>query len=330
MDPDCQAADQPKIDISFVLPVYNEVGSLEQLYEKITATMQDREESYELVFVDDGSTDGSTALLERLHTQDPRLRVIQFRKNFGKSAAYSAGFEHARGEVVITMDTDGQDDPTEIPLLLAKIEEGYELVSGWKHKGKGPPGKSIPSRIFNRVVAAVTRIKLHDFNCPFKAYRREVLEELDLRGDLHRYIPVLAAARGFSITEIKISNLPRQHGKSKYGRERFRHGLLDLLTVLFITRFSKRPLHLIGMGGIIGVTLGFGILFFFLVMHLLYQLEVLVDRSWLLHDRPALSLGILLVIVGTQFFSIGLLGELLITALGSKRPSYSIKKVLDE
>jgi len=317
MSEECKPDGQRSVEISFVLPAFTEAGNLEEIHQKITAAMEGRPENYEMVVVDDGSTDGSSAILDRLHAQDKRLRVIQFRKNFGKSAAYSAGFDYARGGVIITMDTDLQDDPEEIPLFLEKIDEGYELVSGWKHKGKGPPGKSIPSRIFNRVVSTVTGIKLHDFNCPFKAYRREVIEEIELRGDLHRYIPVLAAARGFSLCEVKIKNLERRHGKSKYGRERYLRGLLDLLTVLFITRFSKRPLHLIGLGGIIGVTLGFSILFFFVVMHLLYLWGALADQSWILHDRPALSLGILLVIVGTQFFSIGLLGELLITALGS-------------
>lgn len=330
MAPDLQADPRPSGLISFVLPVFNEAGGLDELYRKIVAAMQTRPEKHELVFVDDGSTDGSYEVLRRLHEQDPRVRVVQLRRNFGKSAAYSAGFRHARGDVVITMDTDLQDDPAEIPLFLDKLAEGYELVSGWKHKGKGPLGKSLPSKVFNRVVSWLTRIRLHDFNCPFKAFTREVLDELELRGDLHRYIPVLAAARGFAVTEVKIKNLARRYGKSKYGRERYLRGMLDLLTVLFITRFSKRPLHLIGIGGIFGVTLGFGILLFFFGMHLLKLGGVVTDSSWILHDRPALSLGILLVIVGTQFFSIGLLGELFVNALGTDRSAYSVKKVLGD
>jgi glycosyltransferase involved in cell wall biosynthesis len=315
--------------ISFVLPLFNEKDGLEELHGKIGQAMQARPESYEIVFVDDGSTDGSSQVLEAIHERDDKVRVVQLRRNFGKSAAYTAGFEHARGEIVVTMDADLQDDPADIPGFLDKLAEGYDLVSGWKHKGKGR-GKARASRLFNRIVARTTGIRLHDFNCPFKAYRREVLGEIDIRGELHRYIPVLAAARGFSVTEIKIENHPRRHGKSKYGRERYLRGMLDLLTVLFITRFSRRPLHLIGLGGILGVLLGFGILLFFTVMHLLYVLEVVADPSWNIHDRPAISLGILLMIVGTQFFSMGLLAELFVSRAGGGRPHYSVKRIIEK
>jgi glycosyltransferase involved in cell wall biosynthesis len=318
--------------ISFVLPVYNEHANLAELHERITAVMADQPDAYELVFVDDGSTDDSFDVLSALREQDDRIRVVQFRRNFGKAAAYSAGFEGARGDVIITMDTDLQDDPAEIPLFVKKIDEGFDMVVGWKHKGKGSLEKSLPSRFFNAVVRRLTRIPLHDFNCPFKAYRRQVLQEIHVYGELHRYIPVLASSRGFTLAEIKISNLPRKHGKSHYGLERYIRGMLDLLTVIFITRFLKRPMHFLAVGGILACTLGLGILAFFTGAHILFRAGVLTHVTWNIHDRPALSLGILLIIVGIQFFSMGLLAELLV--MGSKvkqaDSSYSIKRTLGD
>jgi glycosyltransferase involved in cell wall biosynthesis len=317
--------------ISFVLPVLDEEGTLEELHRKIGEVMGSLPGEHEMIFVDDGSRDRSFEVLRRLRERDPRVRVLRFRRNFGKAAAYSAGFEHARGEIVITMDTDLQDDPTEIPLFLDKIDEGYDMVIGWKHEGKGPLRKSVPSKLFNRVVTWITGIPLHDFNCPFKAYRREVLGEIHVYGELHRYIPVLAAARGFSLCEIKIRNLPRTAGRSKYGWERYVRGMLDLLTISFITRFARRPMHLLGLGGILGCLIGAGVLGFFVAAHFLQGLGVLADKSWVLHDRPAFSLGVLLMVVGVQFFSMGLLGELLVTgATGISDKGYSIKQTLGE
>jgi len=318
--------------VSFVLPVYDEEGSLEELHAQISRVMQGLDLSYEMVFVDDGSRDRSFEILSALHARDRRVRVVRLRRNFGKAAAYSAGFEHARGDVVVTMDTDLQDDPAEIPLFLQKIDEGYDLVIGWKHEGKGAPGKRIPSKIFNRVVHLFTGIPLHDFNCPFKAYRREVLAEIQLYGDLHRYIPVLASARGFSLAEVKIRNLPRRAGHSKFGVERYLRGMLDLLTISFITRFAKRPMHLLGAGGFLSCAIGLGTVAFFVVAHALYKVGVLLDPDWNIHERPALSLGILLVLVGVQFLSLGLLGELLIARYGSgaNDRGYSVRQILDD
>lgn len=318
--------------VSFVLPVYNEQPSLRALYEQISRVMDALPDDFELVFVDDGSSDGSFALLEALHREDRRVRVVQFRCNFGKAAAYNAGFEAARGDIVVTLDTDLQDDPDEIPRFIDKIDEGHDMVIGWKHEGKGPVGKSLPSRFFNLVVRRLTGIPLHDFNCPFKAYRSEVLQEIQVYGELHRYIPVLASARGFTLAEIPIRNLPRQHGKSHYGMERYLRGMLDLLTVIFITRFSKRPAHLLALGGIVAGLAGVGILAFFSVAHVLYRAGVLTHVTWNIHDRPALSLGILLIIVGIQFLATGLLGELFV--IGTSRrvqdKGYSIKRVVED
>lgn len=313
--------------ISFVLPVYNEAGNLPELHEKINAAMADISGRYEMVFVDDGSTDDSLQVLETLQAGDNCITIVELRRNFGKAAAYQAGFEHAEGDVIITMDTDLQDDPEEIPLFIEQIDRGYDMVVGWKHRGKGSMDKTLPSKVFNYVVRRATGVSLHDFNCPFKAYRRSVLQEIDVYGELHRYIPVLASARGFTVTEVKIKNLPRQYGTSNFGYERYMRGMLDLLTVVFITRFAKRPLHLLGSVGLLFFAGGFGILAFFLGAHVLYEFDVLLDKSWQIHNRPLLTLGMLLAIMGTQFFSIGLVGELLITLTAAGNEGYSVKNV---
>jgi len=318
--------------VSFVLPVCNEADSLRQLYEEATRVLADQPCDYELLFVDDGSTDGSFEVLQDLHGRDPKVKALRFRRNFGKAAAYSAGFREAKGDIVITMDTDLQDDPEDIPLFLGKMAEGCDMVVGWKHEGKGPAGKSIPSSVFNKVVSLVTGLPLHDFNCPFKAYRREVLEEIDVHGELHRYIPVLASAKGFTIDEIKIRNRPRRSGASKYGLERYPRGMLDLFTVTFITRFAKRPLHLLGLAGLLALTFGGTVLGGLIAAHFFYVLGWLTDPSWNIHDRPALGLGILLIGVGVQLLSIGLVGELVVTTSAAAREDggYSIKQTLGD
>ncbi len=321
---------EPRQFLSFVLPVCDEEGNLRELHRRVTEVMDQQPYEYDMVFVDDGSTDGSFEVLSELHRSDPRVRVVRLRRNFGKAAAYSAGFEHARGEIIITMDTDLQDDPGEIPLFIDKLAEGFDLVIGWKHRGKGRWNKAIPSKIFNTVTRLITGLPLHDFNCPFKAYRREVLQEINLYGELHRYIPVLASAKGFTMTEVKVSNLPRHSGSTKYGLERHLRGMLDLLTIIFITRFSRRPMHALGLAGILACASGFGILLFFLIAHVLHYFGTLADPNWDIHDRPALSLGILLMVVGVQFFSIGLLGELLITGPKAGDKPHSVRQVLEE
>ncbi len=318
--------------ISFVLPVYEEEATLKELHAQISKVMDGLPDDHEMIFVDDGSRDGSFEVLRELQQQDPKVRVVQLRRNFGKAAAYSAGFDNVHGEIVITMDTDLQDDPTEIPLFVDKIDEGFDMVVGWKHEGKGALSKSLPSRIFNKVVNRITGIGLHDFNCPFKAYRIRVLREIHVYGELHRYIPVMASARGFSLAEIKIRNLPRRAGKSKYGMERYLRGMLDLLTISFITRVAKRPMHLLGLSGIQACSVGFSTVAFLVIAQILYKMIILVDSGWDIHDRPALSLGILLLVVGVQFFSLGLLSELLITrpGAGSTDRGYSIKQILED
>jgi len=317
--------------ISLVLPVHDEQDSLDDLYRQICETLARLPDRAEMIFVDDGSTDRSFEVLRALAARDARVRVVRLRRNFGKAAAYSAGFDASRGDVVIAMDTDLQDDPAEIPLFLREIDAGHDMVIGWKHTGKGPLAKSLPSRFFNSVVRRMTGIPLHDFNCPFKAYRAEVLREIRVYGELHRYIPVLAAARGFTLAEVAIRNLPRRHGHSHYGVERYWRGMLDLLTVIFVTRFAKRPAHLLAVGGLVAGALGVAILSFLVAAHVMYVMDMATSR-WMFRDRPAISLGILLIIVGIQFLVTGLLGELIVIGNSSKGidTGYSVRQTIGE
>jgi len=288
--------------LSVVIPLYNEENSIAQLYRELTETLQGLGRGYEIIFVNDGSTDGSADVLAHICERDTRVRTLHLRRNFGKAAALTEGFKEARGDIVFMMDADLQDDPREIPNFLAKLSEGYDLVSGWKFKRHDPLSKTLPSRIFNKVVSVATGMRLHDFNCGFKALRREVLEHVSIYGELHRYIPALASASGFSVAEIKVHHRSRQFGKSKYGAARFTRGLLDLLTVLFITRYMRKPLHLFGSLGLALLLAGTAV-------------NVYLAAIWLggagIGHRPLLMLGVLLMILGVQFISHGLLAEMI-------------------
>lgn len=289
-------------EVSVVVPLYNEEPNIQLLHEELVRALFSLKRPYEIIFVNDGSTDGSTEVLERLAASDPRTCVIHLRRNFGKATALAAGFREANGKIVITMDADLQDNPAEIPRFVAGIEAGYDLVSGWKHHRRDPISKTLPSKIFNKVVSAATGLKLHDFNCGFKAYSRNLVDNLRLYGELHRYIPALAHGEGFRVTEIPVDHRPRKHGKSKYGWERYTRGLLDLLTVLFITRYTKKPLHLFGSLGLALVLLGFGINSYLAMLWLM---------GHAIGHRPLLTLGVLLMVLGVQFISTGLLGEMI-------------------
>ena len=302
---------KPKRLLSFIFPAFNEEGNLKKLHEVVTLKLKSMPDNYEIIFIDDGSTDNSYAEMCEIQQLDSYVRVIKFRRNFGKAAAYNAGFSHARGDVVVTMDADMQDDPEDLPNMLAKLDEGYDMVNGWKHEGKGPMGKSLPSKLFNKVISSVTRIKLNDFNCPFKVYKKEVLKEIDLYGSLHRFIPVLAHTKGFTIAEVKIKNLPRLHGVSKYGIGRFQRGLLDTLTVIFITRFGKRPLHFLGIGGLFIGAIGSAIIGTLVGAHFLYKFNFLTDSSWNLHDRPIFNLGVLMIYCRHPVFLHGIIGGII-------------------
>lgn len=289
-------------EVSVVIPLYNEEPNIQLLHEELVRTLFSLKRPYEIIFVNDGSTDGSTEILERLAASDPRTCVIHLRKNFGKATALATGFREANGKIVVTMDADLQDNPAEIPRFIAGIEAGYDLVSGWKYHRRDPISKTIPSKIFNKVVSAATGLRLHDFNCGFKAYSRNLVDNLRLYGELHRYIPALAYGQGFRVTEIPIDHRPRKYGKSKYGWERYTRGLLDLLTVLFITRYTKKPLHLFGSLGLTLVLLGFGVNAYLAMLWLM---------GHAIGHRPLLTLGVLLMVLGVQFISTGLLGEMI-------------------
>lgn len=312
---------QIPVDISVVIPVFNEQESLPVLYDRLLAVLLEITQQFEIIFVDDGSDDGSFAVLEGLHQRDGRVKVIQFRRNLGKSAALAVGFDQARGQVIVTMDADLQDEPSEIPRFLDSIGQGYDLVSGWKYPRRDPLSKTLPSLLFNRVVQLMTGLRIHDFNCGFKAYRREVVEELRIYGELHRYIPVLAFWRGFRVTEIQVRHHPRQFGRSKYGVERFLRGFLDLLTVLFLNRYNRRPLHLFGW---------LGLLTFFAGLVIVLYLSILwFEGVRPIGTRPLLSFGVLFLFMGVQFVSFGLLAEMVLqTMVFSSREDYPIKRKL--
>jgi glycosyltransferase involved in cell wall biosynthesis len=295
--------------ISVVVPVYNEERSVALLYEELQAALDPLGEPWEAVYVDDGSTDGSFAALTRLHTLHDNVRVVRLRRNFGKSAALAAGFGHATGEVIVTIDGDLQDDPAEIPHLLAKLEEGFDLVSGWKAKRRDPVTRRAFSRMFNAGVGLVSGVHLHDMNCGLKAYRASVVRGLPLYGELHRFLPVLAHQRGYRIAELPVNHRPRTHGRSRYGVERYLRGFFDLLSVSFIGRYRHRPLHLFGGLGLLTMLGGSACLLY---------LTVLKAQGHAIGSRPLLILGVLLVVVGIQLLSLGLIGEM-ITSLHEER-----------
>ncbi len=310
------------MEISIVIPILDERENVAALYQKLTTTLISMNvKEYEIVFVDDGSQDGTFEVLETLYTQDKKVKVIRFRRNFGKSAALSAGFAAAHGEVIITLDGDLQDDPTEIPRFLEKMREGYDLVSGWKYPRYDPLSKTLPSRVFNFAVRLTTGLKLHDFNCGFKAYSHEVIKEFRLYGELHRYTPVLAHQKGFRVTEIKVTHHPRRFGRSKYGFRRFARGFFDLLTVLFLGAYTWRPLHLFGWAGMGTFSLG-GLIN-------LYLTFLWFKDQGPIGNRPLLMLGVLLMIVGLQFFSMGLLAEMIAYGQAQDIANYSVQKRLD-
>ncbi len=290
--------------ISFVIPVYNEEESLKLLYEKIVESIPDGYVG-EILFVNDGSSDGSEKVVKELIAQDNRIHLISFRKNFGKAMALESGFRNVNGEIIITMDADLQDDPKEIPNFLAKIEDGYDLVSGWKYNRQDPLEKRLPSKLFNKVTAILSSIQLHDFNCGYKAYRKEVVEAIDIYGELHRYIPILAYRKGFKIAEISVQHNKRQFGKSKYGFERYLRGLFDSLTVSFLGKYYDRPMHLFGKAGLFCGLVGFLICAYLVILKML-------GNS--IGGRPLLMLGVLLIILGVQMFSIGLVGDMIVDA----------------
>ncbi len=284
-----------------VIPLFNERESLVELHRQLTAVMERTFEGHELIFVDDGSTDGSVDALRELRGVDRRVKIISFRRNYGKSAALSEGFKAARGDVVITIDSDLQDNPEEIPGLVAKLDEGYDLVSGWKLKRKDPITKTLPSRLFNLTTSVVSGIKLHDFNCGLKAYRAEVVKRISIYGELHRFIPVIAGWEGFRVTEKRVTHFERKYGRSKFGARRFLNGMFDLATVMFLTRRASTPFHFFGRVAFLFFAAGSLITLYFLVIWMLgHGLRV----------RPLMVGGLVMIVIAIQIGSFGLLAEL--------------------
>jgi glycosyltransferase involved in cell wall biosynthesis len=310
-----------KSDISVVIPLFNEEPNLEELKTRLDHVLPEVADRYEIVFVDDGSRDGSAKLLKALHSRDPwHTRVVRFRRNFGKSAALAAGFDAARYDIIFTMDADLQDQPEEIPKLLARLAKGSDLVSAWRVNRNDPISKTLPSKIYNAVTRVTTGVQLHDFNCGFKCYRRTVLDELQIYGERHRYIPVLASYRGFRLAEVAVDHKPRLRGKSKFGYERYFGGFFSLLTVILLTRYTNKPLHFFGFVGLASFGAGFLIDLYLSIRWLVFHKP--------LSDRPILMLGTMLIIIGVQFLFFGLLAEM-IAFTARRDDDYSVVERLD-
>jgi glycosyltransferase involved in cell wall biosynthesis len=309
------------VDVSVLVPVLDEEACVLELAQRVAAVLDATGRTFEIVFVDDGSRDATPLRVREARHRDPRVKLVRLRRNFGKAAALSAGFDHCAGRLVLTMDGDLQDAPEEIPRLIAALEDGdLDLVSGWKRRRRDPATKTLPSLLFNWVTRRLAQVDLHDFNSGFKLYRREVLGEIAVYGELHRYIPVLASRRGFHVGEVEVDHQPRRHGSSKYGWDRFYKGLLDLITVLFITKYTRRPLHLFGGFGLLFLASGFAI-------------DAWLAWGWFhgeaLSNRPLLLLGILLMLLGFQVLTTGLIGEMITYKNFRRRDSYSIREWLE-
>lgn len=323
--PGDRAAPAKTCALSFVIPLYNEAANVPLICARIAEVMAAAPtpygESYEVILVDDGSQDGSFEACAAVHGADPRVRVVQFRRNFGKTAALQAGFQLARGARVITIDADMQEDPGELFRLMEPLDAGFDLVSAWRYERNDPLSKTLPSRVFNAVVSRLTGVRLHDFNCGFKAYTAEVTRSLRLYGELHRFIPVLAHQQGFRVTEVPVAHRPRRHGKSKFGAKRLGRGYLDFIQVLFLTTYLRRPLRLFGALGTLLLLAGGLISLYLTLLWLQGQRPI--------GDRPLLTLGVLLLITGLQFISTGLVGEMLRHSSYHPGDEYAVRRVLE-
>jgi glycosyltransferase involved in cell wall biosynthesis len=306
-------------DLTILIPVFNEAESLKELYGEIVNSVSKLKKTYEVIFVNDGSTDRSQVVLEKLQKSNRKtVRIIELRRNFGKAAALDAGFRVSKGKLIITMDSDLQDDPKEISVFLKKLAEGYDLVSGWKVNRKDSFIKNNTSKIFNYFANRISRVELHDYNCGYKAYTKELVDDLVLYGELYRYIPVLAASLGYKVTEVPVNHRVRKYGITKYGPIRFINGALDLITVFFLTRFRVRPLHLFGYISLVFFLVGFLISMYLSFRHFAF------DES--IGNRPLLLLSVMLIIIGIQIGVTGLVGEQITTLVNKDKPMYRIKK----
>ena len=313
------------MDISVVVPLYNEEDNVQLLYEEIKGVLDTMAEQAEIVFVDDGSRDTTLAKLEVIQAGDDHVRVVSLRRNFGQTAAMTAGFDHARGGVIITMDGDLQNDPHDIPQLVGKLNEGYDVVTGWRYDRQDPfLSRKLPSQLANRLISRVTGVGLHDYGCTLKAFRREVIDNINLYGEMHRFIPAIASGMGISFTEVKVNHRARRFGTSKYGISRTIRVVLDLITVKFMLSYATRPLHVFGTVGVVSSLLGVTIGLILTVQRQLFGIG--------LANRPLLLLAVLLIFMGIQFITIGLLAELVVRTYheSQKKPIYYVRKVLGE
>jgi glycosyltransferase involved in cell wall biosynthesis len=314
---------QPRPELSIVVPLYNEEESLPLLVEKLLAALRPLGRSFELVLVDDGSSDGTASVLRRLSAQTPELVAVLLRRNYGQTPAMSAGFDASRGDLIVTLDGDLQNDPADIPMLLEQLEQGYDLVSGWRHQRQDHAvSRLLPSKLANRLIARVTGVRLHDYGCSLKAYRRELVDDISLYGELHRFLPALAFIEGARITEVKVNHNARQFGQSKYGIDRTFRVLMDLLTVWFMKRFLTRPMHVFGFGGLAAIAVGLLLAFYLLAQKLLANADI--------GNRPLLLVAVLAIVAGVQLFCFGLLAELQMRTYHESqgRPIYRVRETL--
>lgn len=319
------------VDLTLIIPVLNEVENLRPLIQEIVTTLDNEPINYEVIFIDDGSTDGSYEMMEQLHQEYPQVGAIRFRRNFGQTAAFAAGFDFAQGQIIVTIDADRQNDPADIPQLISKLSEGYDVVNGWRQKRQdGFLLRKVPSYFANRIIAKATGVRLHDRGCSLRAYNVEVARDMHLYGEMHRFIPELASAAGFKMAEVPVSHRARTAGQSKYGISRTFRVVLDLLTILFLSRYSARPMHLFGGVGIISASLGvvFGLYLAFIKIWAGIQGGIEGFRSVRIGDRPLLMLSVLLVILGVQFLVMGLLAELIVRTYyeSQNKPIYYVRE----
>jgi len=313
------------MELSIVVPVYNEEETVEPVAREVVSVVGTIKKKYEIIIVDDGSTDTTYSILTALHHEDPRIKVLRLKRNFGQTAALAAGIAYAKGEVIVFMDGDGQNDPKDISALLEKMEEGFDLVAGWRSPRQDSFWRRrLPSQIANFLISWMTQVKLHDYGCTLKAIRREVAKEIKLYGEMHRFIPVIAYERGARITELRVHHRPRQGGRSKYGLARTFRVILDLLTVKFLLSYATRPLHIFGLVGLLSGAIGFLFALYLTVQKALYGVDI--------GGRPLLLLAVLLIVIGCQFIIMGLLGEMLARTYheSQNKPIYAIKEILDE
>ena len=311
-----------QLDLSVVVPIYNEAESIETLVQAIADAVSETNSSYEIICVDDGSKDGSTQVLTDLASRRVDLKAVILRRNYGQTPAMAAGFETAEGKIIVTLDGDLQNDPADIPMLLAKLNEGYDLVSGWRRKRQDAAlTRLLPSKIANIIIAKVTGVRLHDYGCSLKAYRAELIADMNLYGELHRFLPALAYIEGARITEVPVRHHPRRFGQSKYGLGRTIRVVMDLLTVYFMKKFLTRPMHVFGLGGVISLAIGIAMGTYLTIVKLFFDRDI--------GDRPLLILAVLLIITGVNLFCFGLVTELLMRTYheSQRRPIYRIRDV---